>query len=69
VYHAREAELQARVSRARVRIAHVHGGDRDHAIEVTRAFAADVKALGRRVVADDGEPDAECAAAGAERAT
>ena len=66
VYHAREAELQARVNRARVRIANVNGGDRAHAIELLRTFAADVKALGRPAVDDDVEPEAECALAGPE---
>ena len=68
VYHAREAELQARVNRARVRIAHVNGGARDQAVEVLRTFAADVKALDRPAVEDDGEPQADCALASAERA-
>ena len=68
VYHAREAELQARVNRARVRIANVNGGDRDHAVEALRTFAADVKALGRPAV-DDVEPEAECALARAESST
>jgi coenzyme F420-reducing hydrogenase delta subunit/NAD-dependent dihydropyrimidine dehydrogenase PreA subunit len=69
VYHAREAELQARVNRARVRIANVNGGDRDHAVEVVRTFAADVKALGRPAVDDDVEPEADCALASAENPT
>jgi ferredoxin/coenzyme F420-reducing hydrogenase delta subunit len=63
VYHAREAELQARVNRARVRIANVNSGDRAHAIEVLRKFAADVLALGRPPVEDEDEVDAECAPA------
>jgi ferredoxin/coenzyme F420-reducing hydrogenase delta subunit len=66
MYHAREAELQPRVNRARIRMANVHGGDRRQAVDVLRAFAAEVKALARPVVDDDGEPEAECAAAGAE---
>ena len=65
VYHAREAELQARVNRARVRIANVNGGDRAHAIEVLRTFTADVEALGRPAGADDVEPQAECVLASA----
>ena len=69
MYHAREAELQARVNRARVRIANVNGGDRDHAVEALRTFAADVKALGRPAVDDDVEPQAECALASAESPT
>ena len=67
VYHAREAELQGRVNRARVRIANVSGGDRQHAADVLRTFAADLKTLDRPSVADDVPPDTECALAGAER--
>ncbi len=66
VYHAREAELQVRVNRARVRIANVNGGDRAQAIAVLRTFAADVSALGRPAIDDEAEMDAECAAALAE---
>ena len=69
VHHEREAELQARVSRARVRIAHANGGDALHAMALVRAFAADVAALDRPAV-DDAVTDAdECtlAAAGAKR--
>ena len=64
VYHAREAELQARVDRARVRIANVNSGDRAHAREVVRAFAADMQALGRPAIDDEAAIaaiDAECA--------
>lgn len=45
VYHEREAELQARVDRARVRIAHVNAAERDQAIAILRAFSADVSIL------------------------
>jgi coenzyme F420-reducing hydrogenase delta subunit/Pyruvate/2-oxoacid:ferredoxin oxidoreductase delta subunit len=69
VYHGREAELQARVNRARVRIANVNSGDREQAIEILRRFAADVKALGRPRVEDDAQAEAECALAGVERVT
>lgn len=61
VYHAREAELQPRVDRARVRIANVNGGSEGRAVEILRAFAADVGALGRLAVDDAAEADAECA--------
>jgi hypothetical protein len=63
VYHEREAELQARVDRARVRIAHAGPGERARAIALVRAFAADVEALGRP--AGDGvvELEAGCEAA------
>ena len=69
VYHAREAELQARVNRARVRIANVNAGDRRQAVATLRSFAADVKALGRPAVDDDGAAQAECALASAESST
>jgi len=46
VYHAREAELQARVDRARVRIDYAGPGERARALEAVRAFAADLRALG-----------------------
>ena len=69
VYHGREAELQARVNRARVRIANVNSSDREQAVEVLRNFAADVKALDRPLVEDDVHPEAECALAGVERLT
>jgi coenzyme F420-reducing hydrogenase delta subunit len=66
VHHGREAELQARVDRARVRIAHAGPGDRAQAIALVRAFAADVEVLG--LPAGDGaaELEAECEAALAE---
>ena len=66
VHHGREAELQSRVNRARVRIANINGGDCAQAVEVLRSFAADVKALDRPRVDDDLEVGAECAAASAE---
>jgi coenzyme F420-reducing hydrogenase delta subunit/Pyruvate/2-oxoacid:ferredoxin oxidoreductase delta subunit len=66
VHHRREAELQARVDRARVRIAHVTGADRRHATEALRTFAADVESLGRSPVEDDFPTQDECALAGAE---
>ena len=69
VYHGREAELQTRVTRARVRIANINGGDCVHAVEVLRTFAADLKALDRPQVDDDVELGAECAVASAERVT
>ncbi|HEU4925833.1 MAG TPA: cytochrome b N-terminal domain-containing protein [Vicinamibacterales bacterium] len=69
VYHSREAELQERVNRARVRIANVNTGDRELSISLLRTFAADVKALDRPRVDDDVEPGTECAVAIAERVT
>jgi ferredoxin len=66
VYHEREAELQARVNRERVRISHVNAAEARPAIEAFRAFAVDVAALGTPSVADDFEPEPECATALAE---
>jgi ferredoxin len=66
VYHGREAELQARVSHARVRVEHVNSGDRARAIEALRAFARDVAALDRPAIEEGSVEDTECATAGAE---
>jgi ferredoxin len=46
VYHDREAELQARVPRARVRIAHANAHERPIAVAALRSFMADVAGLG-----------------------
>lgn len=45
VYQGREAELQARVDRDRVRIVHVNAHERGAAIDALRTFAVDVAAL------------------------
>jgi ferredoxin/coenzyme F420-reducing hydrogenase delta subunit len=66
VHHGREAELQARVDRARVRVAHAGPGDRARALALVRAFAADVHGLGLPAAGDAGELEAECEAALAE---
>jgi coenzyme F420-reducing hydrogenase delta subunit len=60
VYHEREAELQARVDRARVRIAYANRHERALALDAIRVFGADVAALG--AVPADGrhELDVEC---------
>ena len=68
VYHAREAELQARVNRERVRIASVSAGERAAAIEAFRGFAAEVAALATPGVDETFEPEAECATVSAEEA-
>ena len=57
VYHDREAELQARVPRTRVRIAHVNAHEQPLALAALRVFAADVAALEAPVGHD--EPAAE----------
>jgi Pyruvate/2-oxoacid:ferredoxin oxidoreductase delta subunit/coenzyme F420-reducing hydrogenase delta subunit len=69
VYQAREAELQPRVNRARVRIANVNAGDRGGALAALRRFAADVKALDQPAIESDVEAQVECAVAGAESPT
>jgi ferredoxin len=63
VYHEREAELQSRVDRARVRIAQVGAGERTHALALVRAFGADMRALGLRPAGNEVELDVECEAA------
>ena len=68
VYHAREAQLQPRVSRARVGIANVSAGERARAIEAVRSFASQVASLGQSSVADTLEAEVECEPALAERA-
>lgn len=59
VYHEREAELQARVDRARVRIAFANARERAQALAAVRAFAADVAALGVPRP-EPVEPEIEC---------
>jgi coenzyme F420-reducing hydrogenase delta subunit len=59
VYHEREAELQERVDRARVRIAHANASERAVALDALRAFARDIATL--HTPAIQGELDeAEC---------
>jgi ferredoxin len=66
VYHDREAELHARVSRARVRVENVNSGETARAIALLRTFAAEVTALDRPAVEEERVGDAECAAAAVE---
>jgi ferredoxin len=47
VYAGREAELQDRVDRQRVRITPVNAAERGRALAAVRTFAADIAALGR----------------------
>jgi coenzyme F420-reducing hydrogenase delta subunit/Pyruvate/2-oxoacid:ferredoxin oxidoreductase delta subunit len=63
VYHEREAELQARVDRARVRIAHAGAGEAGLAVALVRAFAAEIGALEPPSRAEDPGIDVECEAA------
>jgi hypothetical protein len=60
VYDDREAELQARVDRRRVRIAHASAGEEREALAALRAFMADTAHLDdpRRELA--AELDLEC---------
>jgi ferredoxin/coenzyme F420-reducing hydrogenase delta subunit len=66
VYHDREAELQPRVNRARVKIVNVSCGDRAHALETLRTFAAEVRALDGPAVEQEPEMETECEPALAE---
>jgi coenzyme F420-reducing hydrogenase delta subunit len=60
VYHDREAELQARVDRARVRIVHAGAGERGRALTALRAFAVDVAALEAPATGSGVEADTVC---------
>ena len=60
VYHDREAELQARVDRRRVRLAHMAIGDLAGTLVAFNAFARDVAALGSAGSAGVDEADASC---------
>lgn len=59
MYHDREAELQARVDRRRVRVAYASAGEGEEAVGALRAFVADTAVLGG-VRLDPGEVGAEC---------
>jgi ferredoxin len=60
MYHGREAELQPRVDRARVRVAWVNAGERTAALAAVRAFAADVAGLGTPLRAATLDIDVQC---------
>lgn len=60
VYRGREAELQARVPRNRVRVAHANASERRQAVAELRAFAAEVAALGVPIDEGDTATDAAC---------
>jgi coenzyme F420-reducing hydrogenase delta subunit len=60
VYHGREAELQDRVDRARVRIANANAYERLRAIEAFRAFATDIGRLDAVVAGSLEEIELEC---------
>jgi coenzyme F420-reducing hydrogenase delta subunit len=59
VYGRREAELQPRVERARVRIVNVDAGERTLGVDALRAFAAEVASLGPPPAAEP-EGEARC---------
>jgi coenzyme F420-reducing hydrogenase delta subunit/NAD-dependent dihydropyrimidine dehydrogenase PreA subunit len=63
VYRGREADLQARVERARVRLVNVHAGGRRQALEALAAFTAEVASLGPRDESGATGADAACEAA------
>jgi ferredoxin len=60
VYHDREAELQPRVDRARVRIVSVAAGEGPEAVAAVRLFSADVARLSLPIRDRSIEIDAEC---------
>jgi coenzyme F420-reducing hydrogenase delta subunit len=60
VYHGREAELQSRVSRARVRVVHADRGNGRAAFDIVRAFAAEARTLDEPAVGDDEGQEARC---------
>lgn len=64
VYHDREAELQARVDRARVRIGHANARERQRAVAALRAFAAEVATRGVPIANRALEADTACEPAG-----
>jgi coenzyme F420-reducing hydrogenase delta subunit len=65
VYHEREAELQARVDRSRVRIAYAGPAERELALEAIRTFAAETRARDDRKPDLPGDLNLECEPVGA----
>ena len=59
VFRGREAELQERVDRARVRIAHANARERDLALAALRAFALEIARLDTPAI-EGPEEEAEC---------
>lgn len=60
VYNGREAELQERVDRARVRVASVSSGHAGATAHLVAAFVEEIAALGREPAAQDDGGDPEC---------
>jgi coenzyme F420-reducing hydrogenase delta subunit/Pyruvate/2-oxoacid:ferredoxin oxidoreductase delta subunit len=60
VYYRREAELQVRVDRRRVRIAEANASERRTALAAFTTFAAEIATLAAPTAADTVEADLEC---------
>ena len=60
LYHGREAELQERVDRRRIRVAHAAAGERVLALRALAGFAKDVAALGMPAELETSAPDVVC---------
>jgi ferredoxin len=60
LFHEREAELQARVDRARVRVAYANAHETGLAVAALRTFTQDVTALGAPAVETHPEADTAC---------
>jgi len=60
IYHDREAELQPRVDRRRVRVAYANAGEPSAALAALREFAAQVAALGATTAEGAVELEAVC---------
>jgi coenzyme F420-reducing hydrogenase delta subunit len=67
LYHGREAELQERVDRARVRIVHVNAAERRTAVDALRAFSAELATLRTASAGEVFDVDLRCEPALAER--
>jgi coenzyme F420-reducing hydrogenase delta subunit len=66
MYHDREAELQARVDRRRVRVAHANAGEAREALSALRAFTADTATLNGSRAETAAEVDLVCVPVAAE---
>ena len=60
MYHDREAELQARVPRERVRLAYANAREAAAAVDTLRAFSREIAALTRPTAERQPEPDTTC---------
>jgi coenzyme F420-reducing hydrogenase delta subunit len=60
VFHGREAELQARVDRARVRITSVSARERRELLAALRAFAEDIAALDPPTIVSVVDTEVQC---------